>query len=348
MQDLFAKCGVDCGHCPWSLHTRKKFKTDEEFQRFADRCKEILGYRPMKSPCLTCQTPDEQLPKGAKIPLRNCQVRQCVDKIEVKNCAYCSRFPCEEIRDHGTQWTREKFEKRYGRPISEEDYLTFIEPFEGLKHLEGMRASLSPNDIVEATTVQPLEIRIVEFPEDLPFSRKETSAFKTLHGVLASVKRSSLGLADTDTFARQTRLKNRILYFLRVLWIFGRVGEFQEEDGSYLMVDAKTYMDNRGKEKNLAVWPYVEKVIFRILSEFGVQCERVLVEEGKKKEATTPMGYLRDQGWIMTMAFDEYAGGVAALKALQTYTRKLDGKYGKKAFRHFSDVDMRVLKGQKI
>jgi hypothetical protein len=42
------------------------------------------------------------------------------------------------------------------------------------------------------------------------------------------------------------------------------------------------------------------------------------------------------------MTFDEEAGGVAALRALQTYAKKLDEKYGKKAFRYFSNADMQV------
>jgi len=45
----------------------------------------------------------------------------------------------------------------------------------------------------------------------------------------------------------------------------------------------------------------------------------------------------------MKMSFDGKIGGAAALKALQTYTRKLDQKYGKKAFGHFSDADMQGL-----
>ena len=43
------------------------------------------------------------------------------------------------------------------------------------------------------------------------------------------------------------------------------------------------------------------------------------------------------------MTFDEKAGRTAALKALQTYAKKLDEKHGKKAFRHFQNVNMQVL-----
>ena len=60
-----------------------------------------------------------------------------------------------------------------------------------------------------------------------------------------------------------------------------------------------------------------------------------------KKELATDTGYLRDKGWVMTMAFSEKVGGLSALKALQTYAEKLDKKYQKKAFKYFSDIDMR-------
>lgn len=55
--------------------------SNEEFEHYRKRAKKILGYMPMKTPCLVCQTPDGEIPKGAKLPLRSCLVRQCVDKI---------------------------------------------------------------------------------------------------------------------------------------------------------------------------------------------------------------------------------------------------------------------------
>ena len=340
MSKLVSKCGLDCGTCPWGPYPRKDMTT-EEFEQYKKRAKEILGYTPMKTPCHTCQTPDEEIPKGAKLPPRNCLVRQCVDKIDVENCAYCSRFPCGYVKD--AAWNREKFEKKLGAPVSEEDYNTFIKPFEGLKRLENVRASLKSDEIVQAAKVPPLKTKIVDFPNSLPFSKKDTAAFKSLHKILASLKRSSLELKDIDTFAQQQRLKNRIPHFLRFLWIFGRFGDLKTEDGVHLVVDAKTYIDNRGSEKTLATWSFVKDVIIKILSEFGVRCERVVLKGAKEKDLVTPGGYLRGKGWVVMMTFDEKAGGVAALRALKNYSKKLDEKYGKKAFRYFAKIDMRVL-----
>jgi len=63
----------------------------------------------------------------------------------------------------------------------------------------------------------------------------------------------------------------------------------------------------------------------------------------KEKDLTTGTDYLRSKGWIVKMSFDEKIGGSAALKALQTYTRRIDEVYGKKAFQHFREGDMKVL-----
>ena len=211
-----------------------------------------------------------------------------------------------------------------------------------MKRLKEIRATLKPKDIVEAPTVTPLKTKITGFPEDLPFSEAKKLAFRTLHEVLASIKRSSLGLSGTDTFPQQQRLKNRIPYFLRFLWILGRYGEFKQDDGAHLIVDAKTYIDNRGSEKTLATWTYVKDVIFKVMPEFGIHAELIPSINRWKTE----MEGLTQKGWTIKMSFDKSAGGVDTLRALQTYTRKLDEKHGKRAFSYFRDIDMRVLTGE--
>jgi hypothetical protein len=45
----------------------------------------------------------------------------------------------------------------------------------------------------------------------------------------------------------------------------------------------------------------------------------------------------------MKISFEEKIGGTAALKALQTYAKELDKKYGSRAFQRFRDVDMTIL-----
>ena len=345
MSKLVAKCGIDCGACPWGLYPRKGM-TAEEFEQYRNNAKRILGYMPIKTPCLTCQTADSKIPKGSKLPNRKCLIRQCVDKTGVANCAYCSRFPCDTVKATGGVWTRENIEEKLGESISEEEYHAFVEPFEGISRLEVIRASLKPEEIVEPAKAPTPEARIADFPENLSFSKEETASFKAVHKLLATIKRSSLGLRDTDTFAQQHRLVNRRAHVLRFLWILGRYGKFEKENSAHLVVDARTYEANRGSEKTLAIWSFVKDTVFKVLSEFGVCCERVALKGVKEEDLATGTGYLRSKGWVMKMSFEEKIGGTAALKALQTYARRLEEKYGKKAFQHFSDANMQILFGK--
>ena len=61
-----------------------------------------IGYTPMKRTCQTCMTPDEELVKGAPVPTRSCLIRKCTMYNGIDNCAYCSRYPCLQIKDHVT------------------------------------------------------------------------------------------------------------------------------------------------------------------------------------------------------------------------------------------------------
>jgi len=104
---------------------------------------------------------------------------------------------------------RERTAARLGTPIPEEDYLTFIEPYEGLKHLDEIRASLVPEDVVEMTKVS-VKPKLVDFPDDLSFSKEETSAFGALHRLVAAV-----GAVDGVSYARQAVLKKKRRHLLK-------------------------------------------------------------------------------------------------------------------------------------
>jgi len=317
--------------------------TADEFEEYRNNAKRILGYMPINTACVTCQTQDAKIPKGAKMPSRNCLIRRCVDRAGIRNCAYCSRFPCDSVRATGDAWNRKKIEEKLGVPLSEEEYHAFVEPFEGLRRLEIIRASLKPSDIVQPPKVKPHETEVVDFPEKLRVPEEEKRAFRAVHKLLASTKRSSLGLSDTDMFAQQQRLESRRAHVLRFLWILGCFGKFEKDNGACLVVDAKSYEANRGSEKTLAIWAFVKDTVFKVLSEFGIRCERVALEGVKEEDLATDTGYLRSKGWVMKMSFEPKIGGSTALKALQTYARKMDEKHGKKAFQLFSIVDMSVM-----
>ncbi len=342
MSSRVSKCGIDCGACPWGPYPRKDM-TAEEFEQYRNKTKSILGYMPIKTPCPTCQTPDAKIPKESKLPSRKCLIRRCVDKTGVANCAFCARFPCDTLKATAGLWNRESIEERLGSPISDEEYRLFVEPFEGIKRLEAIRHTLKSEEIVEPAKVSVSETRILGFPDNLPFSKEEIASFKAVHKLIAALGNSSLGLQDTDTFAQQHKLENLRAHVLRFLWIFGNYGNLDKEKSPTLVVDAERYLANRGSEKTLAIWSFVENTVFKVLSEFGVCCEHLALKGVRKEDLTTGTGYLRNKGWIMRMSFEDMIGGMAALKALQTYSLSVNKKYGPKAFQRFREADMQIL-----
>lgn len=340
MAEVVSKCGMNCAGCPWSPITRKRIPK-EEHDEFRKRAKAILGFTPTEKPCMLCLTPDEKISKDvthwhARFR-RGCQVRKCVTNMGIKNCAYCSRFPCAFEKAHAGTWTRENFEKIHNRPFPDEEYHTFIESFEALKRLERIRATLKPNEIVEAITVPPLRMKVAEFPDAL--SDLQFEPFKQVHTLLSKLKQSTLAVEDADLAPQQYRLKKRVKHFLRFLWIFAASGYLKETDTGYLVVDAETFHANRGSETGLTTWSYLEHTISPALAKFGMQVD--LVELAK--EWKTPMGGLRKAGWEIRLSFTNKIGGLASLKAFQTFGKKLQEKYGKRAFRYFADVDMQLL-----
>ncbi len=46
---------------------------------------------------------------------------------------------------------------------------------------------------------------------------------------------------------------------------------------------------------------------------------------------------------VMRISFEEKIGDPDTLKALRTYAKKLDKKYGSRAFNRFRNADMKVL-----
>jgi hypothetical protein len=327
MKDLFAKCGCNCGRCP---SYKGNLQTDEDRQRCSDGWYRYLGFRlsPGKlRPCDGCQATDDE----NRVRYQNCYVRTCAVRNSVETCAHCSGYPCEDVKNlHEIQraGAKERIAARLGTPIPEKDYLAFIEPYEGIKHLDEIRASLGLDDIVEMTQVST-KPRIVDFPDDLPFSKEETSAFERLHRLLAAVES-----VEGISYARQAALKKRRRLLLKILWAFGRFGEL-EEGGLHLVVDSETYLAQKIHSSYSRLKDY-----FEALEKYGVHCEHVpLMEEGW----LTPKGALRKRGWFMKMSFGDDASGVSALNALQSYAAKLDEKYGERAFRYFSRADMRAL-----
>jgi len=333
----YAKCGADCSRCPWSHAVRELHRDEAAFTEYRERCKGVLGYSPSDNvfrDCVGCQTPDDQIPAEARVPLKGCATRHCVDRLGALNCAYCSRFPCGYVADHGMSWGRENTEARLGRAVSDEEYMAYVEPFEGLRHLEEIRATLGPSEIVDYPTLPPAKPRITPVPEGLPPEAIEP--LRALHGLISRVKTSSLGLTDTDTLAQRERWKGRTAHFLRFLWILGRLGE---PDGDRLHIAAKPYIENRGPQTSLATLSVLEEIVIPRFAALGVRIELTPLGDAW----TTPSGGLRKSGWELTIRLDPKVGDPRVLDALRIFARRLDEAEGSRGFRKFSSADLRCL-----
>jgi hypothetical protein len=280
--------------------------------------------------------PDKQKPTR----YINCHVRKCAFRNGIANCAYCSAYPCEEVKTlHSCQDPdiKRKIAAKIGSEIPQEDYLAFIEPYQGIMHLDKIRASLSSDKFVKPREFT-LKSEIVEFPEALHESSKKREALELVHRLIAAINGPVSGI----TFARREVLKKRRPYLLTLLWTFGLHGIFDDNDKCSLVVDSKAYY----KQKNQMVYSKVQSQ-FKILTELGVHCEiKPLVDKnwltdggGLKAKA----GRKGELAWVMKMSFADSVGGVDGLNALQNYTRELEKKYGNKAFRYFDKADMRIL-----
>jgi hypothetical protein len=328
MQDIIAPCGTNCSHCP---SYRENLLTDEDRQRCSDGWFKYHGFRlgPDKlRPCDGCQAPDDENSER----YISCNKRKCALFNGVETCAHCSAYPCE-VFGIGPDFSWEQVEARLGTQIPEEDYLVFVEPYESVKHLDEVRASLKSEDIVEMNPVS-LEPQLTDFPGDPSFSEGEKAAYEALYRLMGAI-----GTASGISYAWREVLKKRRRHLLKILWAFGCFGELEEEGGPHLVLDSETYLAQKIHSNYLVVKDY-----FEALGEYGVRCEHVPVEE---QGWLTPTNALRKGGWYMTMSLDEDAGGTSVLDALRTYTAQLDDAYGKNAFRRFSRADMQVLGDRK-
>ena len=137
MKPVYSKCGNMCSSCPWGVWIRRN-QSPEEWKSFAEDVKKYAGYSPTKNPCHGCQTPTENLSKdvGFHNFLRGCSARKCAFHNDFRNCAYCSRYPCDKIKSLNVTINREAAEQRIGEPIPEDKYLAFVRIFEGMKNLD--------------------------------------------------------------------------------------------------------------------------------------------------------------------------------------------------------------------
>jgi hypothetical protein len=222
---------------------------------------------------------------------------------------------------------RERIEERLGHRIPQNDYLSIIEPYEGIKHLDEIRGTLKSGDIVEMIPVSMVP-KIVPFPEEMPINTKVKSAYRQIHGIISSVE-----VGENVSYARHTEMTKNRKNILKLLWTFGLYGEL-ERGGEILILSSEKYSTQKIASYHSKVQDYI-----LILKGYGLVCEIVPLEN---KVWRTPGGALRKEGWYMEMSAKKGLNH-EIFRALKNYSKLLIENYGKHAFRYFAKADVRVL-----
>lgn len=334
MNEIIAKCGCNCSRCPTY---KENLKNKDDRIRCSWGWKKYLNLSlsPEKLRlCDGCQASDDV----RKVYYINCHVRKCAIENGIENCAYCSLYPCGEVKNLHITFApdfKEKVEKRLGENIPHKDYLDFIKCYEGIQYLDNIRKKLDKEEIVEFKKFS-IKSKLVSFPEDI--KKKDRLVYKSLYTLIEEIN----GTVDGFSFAERESLKKKRLPMLTLIWTFGNYGKFNKDDDKFLTINSLDYV----REKNQS---YYERLMdyFAVLKNYGVNLKiKPLVKEGW----VTPTGGLRVRIgkketpiWLITLSFDSCIGGKDGLVALCEYSRKLSSRYGEKAFKYFSKADMKVL-----
>ncbi len=345
MTRVISKCGNLCSICPWGRWIREN-QQPADWEPFVEDVKKYIGYVPAKNPCHGCQTPNENLAKDVGVHnfLRGCAARKCAFDNEIENCAYCSRYPCDQIEALNRGNRREDAERRVGESIPADKYESYIRVFEGKKTLDEIRSSLRPDEIQEVKTIELKPPRIIPFPDVTP--EQKESEFKTLHEVLSQIMDSRLGLKDADTLAGKELLERHRNVLSRLLWIAALYGKLE---GSQLYIDAITINTYK---KGTSGFPTTESGWLRwleVISEAGIGGELEYANINKS-DLISPIGWLRERihgsnepAWWLKISFHDTLGGAATLRTLSSYVSEIDKRFGKQAYGRFKKADMRFL-----
>ena len=99
-----AYCGLVCDGCPiyWATREKDSIKKEKMRAAIAQLCSERYGlnyglrYTAKDiTDCDGCRTKEGRLFSGC----RNCQVRACATQRELENCAHCSEYACDKLKE---------------------------------------------------------------------------------------------------------------------------------------------------------------------------------------------------------------------------------------------------------
>lgn len=104
MEKMIGYCGIICSDCPVLIATQKD--DDAERKRVAEIFTKQYGkeYNLEDINCDGCISDSPRIFSYCNV----CEIRKCGREKKVKNCAYCSEYPCEKLSQLFSKYSKAK------------------------------------------------------------------------------------------------------------------------------------------------------------------------------------------------------------------------------------------------
>jgi len=104
LERLVGYCGIICSECPVLMASQKN--DDAERKRVAEIFTKQYGkeYKPEDINCDGCLSDTQRIFEYCNV----CEIRKCGMEKKVKNCAYCSEYPCDKLSKLFSQYPKAK------------------------------------------------------------------------------------------------------------------------------------------------------------------------------------------------------------------------------------------------
>jgi hypothetical protein len=132
----YARCGFQCSGCP---AYKENIKNPTDQQKVSDGWYKYFGFRipPEEIYCDGCMAAEADNPKLLD---KNCPVRPCARHRGIDSCGHCPDYGCKNIKSRIIDY--QSIAAKFPDGISDEDYRSFIKPYENRKVLENIQRRL--------------------------------------------------------------------------------------------------------------------------------------------------------------------------------------------------------------
>jgi len=131
MEPILTRCGYRCDLC--LVYKPNVTANPSNQQNLSDGFYKYFGFRlpPSSIICDGCMS------ENPKLIDTGCPLRPCVIEKGLDNCSQCEYYICEKLKERLVVY--EEVKRRIGADIPQDDYISFIQPYENKQRLDALR-----------------------------------------------------------------------------------------------------------------------------------------------------------------------------------------------------------------